>query len=169
MEIQNMPYGEGLLYVATMVKTTHLEGITGIYGTRIRQGSIHAVVNGKPLYFSQDIIDKLQKAIISIGTQLMNTNVTLEPQHEDGNPYCHGNDIVSKFKVLGKVIKLPFLFIDVMGRTERWQKMHLSDKNQPKYYNKFSQEDLEEINNGIHSIALRLLSVKLMYEEQGEV
>ena len=40
-------------------------------------------------------------------------------------------------------------------------KMHLSDKREVKYYNQFTDVELEMINEGIHSIGLRLLNTHL--------
>ena len=93
--------------------------------------------------------------------------VTQDDQTKEDSPYCYGEDMVSKFKVLGKVIKLPYLFINVLHKTVKWQKMHLSGKTE-RYYNHFTDDELVMINRGIQTIAQKLSSIQLVYQKGEE-
>lgn len=165
--IKKLPASQGVREVLEMIKLNYLasawkksihSGINTIY-----KGTRQVEQNGVPYIFTYEEVYTLQHVITAIGVKLMQTKVEQGPQTEESSPMCYGEDMVSKFKVLGKIIKLPHLFIDVMGKTECWQKMHLSGKN-PKYYNQFSDNELEMINQGIQSIALSLCSINLEYE-----
>lgn len=129
----------------------------------ITRGVNHSMHNNKPYYFSEKYVSDLQRVIISVGTSLMKVRILQEPQSEVEYPLCYGDDMVSKFKVLGKVIKLPYLFINVLGKTKKWQSMHLFEKKES-YYNRFKDAELDLINDGIRAIALKLCSIQLEYQ-----
>ena len=134
--------------------------------TYISMGMKHLIRNGQPYYYTEQQVADLNMGISLTAAHLLKTEVKQGEQTAEESPYCYGEDMVGKFKVLGKVIKLPYLFIDVLGKTERWQKMHLSDKKE-RYYNQFTDEELAMINEGIRKIAERLMDIRLFYEEKG--
>lgn len=165
ISIEKLPADQGMRQVLDMIKQKYVaEHMDGLHKTNIvllSFGVGHNMHNGKPYYYSEKTVADLQRIITEVGTTLMHTQILQEPQSEQDYPMCYGDDMVSKFKVLGKVIKLPYLFINVLGKTERWQKMHLADKKEVKYYNRFTDEELSLVNDGIRTIALKLCSIQL--------
>lgn len=170
--INRLPADKGIRLALEMVRNACvaecIPGNTKSNSLKIGFGANHNVYNGKPYYYSQSEVNELQRALLEIGMKLMKVRITQEPQSEIDSPYCYGDDFVSKFKVLRKIICLPYLFINLMGRTENWQKMHLSRKTETRYYNQFTNSELEEINAGIRTIALKLCSIQLEYQTPPE-
>lgn len=168
ISINRLPADKGVRLALEMVKNIYLaEQMSGnkvSNRAKIGFGANHNLYNGKPYYYSLSEVEELQRAILAIGLKLMQVRITQEPQSEADSPCCYGDDFISKFKVLRKIICLPYLFTKVMGRTERWQKMHLSGKADVKYYNKFTDSELEEINAGIRTIAMKLCNIQLEYQ-----
>ena len=173
ISINRLPADKGVLMALEMVKNIYLaEQMQGNKSTNISiigHGANHNIYNGKPYYYKQSEVETLQRIILETGMKLMQVQITQEPQSEEDSPYCYGEDFVSKFKVLRKMLCLPYLFVNVMGRTVRWQKMHLSSKSDVKYYNHFTDGELEEINAGIRTIALKLCSIQLEYQTPPEL
>ena len=166
--IQKLPADQGMRQALDMIKSKHvaerMEGGDKTCGLLLSFGVNHNPYNGKPYYYSDKQVDELQHIITTVGMELMNVRILQEPQSEADFPLCYGEDMVSKFKVLGKIIKLPYLFINILGKTEKWQKMHLSGKDEV-YYNRFTDDELSLINDGIRSIALKLCSIQLQYQQ----
>lgn len=164
ISIERLPADQGMRQVLDIIKQKYMaeqmEGGDHSCRTLLSMGITHVLYNGKPYYYSEQMVADLQRIITEVGTTLMHTQILQEPQREQDYPMCYGNDMVSKFKVLGKVIKLPYLFINVLGKTEKWQKMHLSAKKEF-YYNRFTDAELSMINDGIRTIALKLCSIQL--------
>lgn len=165
--VQKLPADQGMRQVIDMIKSKYIaelmdgDNITCIHS--LSNGVNHTIRNNKPYYFSEKNISELQRIIVDVCTSLMKVRILQEPQSEAEYPLCYGDDMVSKFKVLGNVIKLPYLFIKVLGKTEKWQKMHLSGKREV-YYNRFTDSELDLINDGIRAIALKLCSIQLEYQ-----
>ncbi|MBP5479931.1 MAG: hypothetical protein J6Y15_11295, partial [Bacteroidaceae bacterium] len=118
-------------------------------------------------YYSLEGVRYLQNVLNDIVASLAKVSITSEPQSEEQFPLCYGEDYVSKFKVLGKVIKLPYLFQNLLGKTEGYQKMKLSRKSD-RYYNMFKEEELKQINSAIRTIAINIASINLVYDEELE-
>lgn len=167
IQLSILPPDEGMRLTLDMVKREYvaqlMPGNPKTNSTIIGFGANRAIYNGKPYSFSSKQVEELQDIITRIGTALMQVRIQQEPQTQADSPLCYGDDMVSKFKVLGKVIKLPYLFINVLGKTEKWQKMHLSAKKE-RYYNHFTDSELSLINDGIRTIALKLCSLQLQYQ-----
>ncbi|MDE5740117.1 MAG: hypothetical protein K2H92_07405, partial [Bacteroidaceae bacterium] len=162
--IQKLPANQGMRQVIDMIKSKYIaelmDGSNIFCRDVLTRGTNQSIYKNKPYYFSEKQVSDLQRVIISVCTSLMKVRILQEPQSEEEYPLCYGEDMVSKFKVLGKVIKLPYLFTNVLGKTENWQKMHLSGKAQKKYYNRFTDAELDLINDGIRAIALKLCSIQ---------
>ncbi|MDE6721568.1 MAG: hypothetical protein K2J84_05405 [Bacteroidaceae bacterium] len=165
--VQKLPADQGMQQATNMIKLKYIaelmDGNDKTCNAVICRGIKHCIHHNKPYYFSEKEVYELQRIITSVGTSLLYVRILQEPQSEEEYPLCHGDDMVSKFKVLGKVIKLPYLFINVLGKTEKWQKMHLSGKREV-YYNRFTDSELDLINDGIRAIALKLCSIQLEYQ-----
>lgn len=172
ISINRLPADKGVLLALEMVKNIYLaEQMRGNKTSNLAKiafGANHTLYHGRPYYYKLYEVEELQRVILETGMKLMQVRITQEPQSEEDSPYCYGNDFVSKFKVLRKMLCLPYLFINVMGKTEGWQKMHLSGKAKVKYYNQFTDSELEEINAGIRTIALKLCSIQLEYQTPPE-
>lgn len=165
-KIQEMTAQEAVELVSSMIKLRYLaKAMDGQYRsneTILSAGKLGTTMNGKPYEFTPDIIKKVESAIRATGTLLINTRILATPQSEEEYPLCYGEDYASKFKVMRQAVVLSHIFITMMGKTVRWQKMRLNDKSEVKYYNKFTDEELDTINSCIHSIALTLLSIKIV-------
>lgn len=168
ISIEKLPADQGMRQVLDMIKqkyvAEHMEGGDHSCQILLSIGITHALYHGRPYYYSSQMVADLQRIITEVGTTLMHTQILQEPQSEQDYPMCYGDDMVSKFKVLGKVIKLPYLFINVLGKTEAWMKLRLSAKREVKYYNRFTDDELSLINDGIRTIALKLCSIQLTVE-----
>ena len=165
LSINRLPADQGMRQVLDIIKQKYvaeqMEGGNQSCQILLSMGIKHNLYNGKPYYYSSQMVADLQRIITEVGTTLMHTQILQEPQSEQDYPMCYGDDMVSKFKVLGKVIKLPYLFINVLGKTEAWMKLRLSAKREVKYYNRFTDDELSLINDGIRTIALKLCSIQL--------
>ncbi|MDE5998583.1 MAG: hypothetical protein K2H04_00670, partial [Bacteroidaceae bacterium] len=126
--VQKLPADQGMQQVISMIKSKYIaelmDGNNENCRTILSNGVYHNIKHNKPYYFSEKQVSDLQRVIISICTSLMQVRILQESQSEAEYPLCYGDDMVSKFKVLGKVVKLPFLFIDVIGKKKRWMTMH---------------------------------------------
>lgn len=167
--IEKLPADQGMRLVLDILKAKYvaerMEGGNTSCNVYLCSGVYHYSYHGKPYYFSNERVLELQQIVTEVGAMLMQTKIVQESQTACEYPLCYGEDMVSKFKVLGKVIKLPYLFVNVLGKTERWQKMHLTDKREVRYYNQFTDDELSMINDGIRSIALKLCSIQLQYQD----
>lgn len=165
--VQKFPADQGMRQVIDMIKSKYIaelmDGNNGACRVFLTMGVNHCLYHKKPYYFSEKEVSNLQRVIVDVCTSLMKVRILQEPQSEAEYPLCYGDDMVSKFKVLGKVIKLPYLFINVLGKTKKWQSMHLFEKKES-YYNRFTDAELDLINNGIRAIALKLRSIQLEYQ-----
>ena len=169
---RRLPADEGMREVLDMVKGKHLASLMDTNNaasavTWISFGANHNTHNGKPYYYSEKQVEDLQAAINWTCYHLNATEILSEAQTKEVYPLCYGIDYVSKFKVLGKVIKLPYLFTNVLGKTKKWKDMHLSQKREVKYYNKFTDDELDMINEGICEVARRLGAIKLEWQSDG--
>ena len=162
----HLPADEGMRLALDMVKSKYvaeqMEGSDKTSLLLLSFGVNHNLYHGKPYYYPDKMVEELQHIITQIGTALMQVQILQDPQTQEDSPLCYGDDMVSKFKVLGKVIKLPYLFINMLCKTEGWQKMHLSAKKE-KYYNHFTDAELSMINDGIRAIALKLCAIQLQH------
>jgi len=120
--------------------------------------------NGTPAYLNNQDIQELQSALSSLSSKLMNIQITPEPVTEDECPMCYGDSYIDKLKVLRQYILLPYIFEGLMGKTTNWSRMRLSRKTDPGY-GKFKEDEIEQINNGIRTIAINLASIKLLNKE----
>ncbi|MDE5551233.1 MAG: hypothetical protein K2I99_07800 [Bacteroidaceae bacterium] len=165
--VQKLPADQGMRQVISMIKSKYIaelmDGNSENCRTILSNGVYHNIKHNKPYYFSEKQVSDLQRIIVDVCASLMKVRILQEPQSEEEYPLCYGDDMVSKFKVLGKVIKLPFLFIDVIGKKKRWMTMHLTSK-EDFYYNRFTDSELDLINDGIRAIALKLCSIQFEYQ-----
>lgn len=170
METKDYNIQEGLTYATSMITVNYLgafmkspnrgrDAVSLIINSRNNTGAIQ--------YYSPEGVKYLQNVLNDIVANLAKVSITSEPQSEEQFPLCYGDDYVSKFKVLGKIIKLPYLFRNLLGKTEGYQKMKLSAKND-RYYNTFKEEELKQINAGIRTIAINIASINLVYDEELE-
>lgn len=166
IQLSILPADEGMRLALDMVKAKYvaqlMQGSDKTCLLLLSFGVNHNLYHGKPYEYPDKMVEELQDIITRIGTALMQVRIQQEPQTQAESPLCYGDDMVSKFKVLGKVIKLPYLFINVLGKTEGWMKMHLSAKKE-RYYNHFTDSELAMINDGIRTIALKLCAIQLQH------
>ena len=170
METKDYNIQEGLTYATGLIRSNYI----GLFLKSPKSGyfDISSIINsrdrnGISFYYSPEGVKYLQNVLNDIVASLAKVSITSEPQSEEQFPLCYGEDYVSKFKVLGKVIKLPYLFQNLLGKKGKWQRMHLSDRGDF-YYNKFKEEELKQINAGIRTIAINIASINLVYDEELE-
>lgn len=165
IQVREMTAKEAITYVSKMVKIQYLASL--MEGTRksnqifLSCAKNELLVHGVPYEFTPGLTQKLAGAIRTVGLQLLDVRILPTPQTEEEYPLCFGDDYVSKFRNLRKAVCLPYIFIDCMGKTMKWQLIHISDSHD-RYYNTFKPEDLAQINRVIQSIAVSLLSIKIV-------
>lgn len=167
--IKTMNADEGVKFATSIIKNNYLADLMPGENhmskvTLISNATSHTLRNGKPLYFTKKQVEDLQDCLGKAVSAILAIRILSTPQSQEEYPYCYGDDYVSKFKVLRKVLCLPYLFTTLMGKNTRWMKGHLSDKP-ASYYNKFTDEELEQINSAIRTMAIQLASIKLQYQE----
>ena len=170
METKDYNIQEGLEYVFTMLKTDYFGSFmrSKASGRSVASCIVNSLYQTKTIqYYTPEGVKYLQDVLNDIVASLAKVSITSEPQSEEQFPLCYGEDYVSKFKVLGKVIKLPYLFQNLLGKTENYQKMKLSRKTD-RYYNAFKEEELKQINAAIRTIAINIASINLVYDEELE-
>lgn len=157
LSIQKMPADKGMRLVTSMIKAGYISERTGIHASNISKGMTHIMKKGKPYYYISADVVLLQHAIKDIGKELLDVVV------EDNG------QVTEQIKELRKKICIPYVFQVLMGKSAQWQRMRISAKvnrrtESGKTYtmlNKFTHEDVEQINDAIRTIALTLCSIEL--------
>lgn len=163
-EINKMPADEGVRLVVSMLHAGYLSEVSGVNRTLISKGVSHAFVNGKPFYFIESHVRKLQDAMHTISAQLMTTKILPGEVTAEEQPFAYGSDFIEKFKNLRKHVAIQYILRDSLGWTEGQIKMRLSRKEGP-YYGVFTEEHLTAINGAIHLLALQLGSIELELQQ----
>lgn len=157
LSIKKMPADKGMRFVTSMIKTGYISECSGICVSYISRGMTHVVMNGTPYYYRSVDVQLLQQTIKCIGKELL--DVTVEDNGQ----------VTEQIKELRKKICIPYIFQVLMGKSKAWQRIRISVKaghksKSGKTYtmlNKFTHEDVEQINDAIRTIALTLCSIEL--------
>lgn len=168
METKDYNVQEGMAYATSILKSTYLATLmkNPTSGANVISCLANGFYTSLIFYYTPDGVKYLQSVLNDVVASLAKVSITSEPQSEEQFPLCYGEDYVSKFKVLGKVIKLPYLFQTLLGKSKKWKDMHLSQKSEVRYYNRLSDEDLKQINSGIRTIVINLASINFVYDEE---
>lgn len=153
---------KGLIYISNFIKLTYISKRSGKCNSIISAGIRHSARNGKPYYFDDSMVSSFESLVHSIGYDLLNTSIHTTPQNDI---IIVGNTFIEKFKSLGEVVHLPYIFNERMGWTTKQKLMRLSQKDNS-CYNKFTTEHIEQVNSIIREIAIELLSISFVIDRQ---
>lgn len=144
---------EGLSLVTEMVTNNWLGEVSGLSYRIVSFGVKHSIVNGKPYYFNDYQIRKINTALIYMSDSINNFKMfnNMESFHA--------------LRIFGKKIKLSYLFQTVMGKTQKWQAMHMHMSNDDRYYGNFTDKDVCEIRLALKQMAARLMSIELICDK----
>lgn len=156
MEIKRLPADEAMRLVTSMIKTNYLAKSANLHPAVISRGQSHALMNGKPFYYTEHHLSLLRAAIKSIGEELLGVEI------------LDNGDVLAQLVELRKKVCLPYIFQTVMGKAASWQMRRVSSKVDTRkggreytFLGKFTSDEVRQINDAIRIIALTLLSVEL--------
>ena len=116
-------------------------------------------------FFNQNnTLEKYNYGIRRCAQMLLDTKLEEGPQSALDSPLFYGLTFIEKFRVLGKFVKIPFLFETVMNKSYNWRSLRLFNK-QSKHYNKFTAEELEEVHQGLQEMAHTILTIHFIPDE----
>lgn len=153
MERIQMNATEGLKLITEMVTNNWLSEMSGISFRMISFGIKHNIVNGKPYYFNEWQIRQINNAII-----LMSDSILYQKMFSD-------QDSFFSLKRFGKKIKLNYIFQTLMGKTSKWQRMHMNDITETRYYGKFTDQEIININLSLRQMSAKLRSIELVCDK----
>lgn len=127
MEQIQMNATDGLKIIRQLVTNNWIAEITGINYVAVSRGMNNTVVkSGKPYYFDEFQIKKINAAI-----QFMAHTLEELKLFNDWDSFM-------ELRRYGKRIKLSYIFQIIMGKTVRWQKLHMRESGSLSYYGKFT-------------------------------
>lgn len=116
-------------------------------------------------FFNQNnTLHKYNYGIRRCAQMLLDTKLEEGPQSALDSPLFYGLTFIEKFRVLGKFVKIPFLFENVMGKSYSWRSLRLYNK-QSNRFNHFTNEELEEVRQGLHVMANDILTIHFIPDE----
>lgn len=153
MERIQMNATEGLKLVTEIVTTRWISETTGINYYAVSRCLHNSMAGGKVFYFNEDQIRKINDAIIIMSSSI---------QH---HKFLADEKSFQELKGFGKRIKLNYLFQNIMGKTQRWQKMHMSEVKEFRYYGKFTEQEIIDINLALIQMGAKLGSIELVCDK----
>ena len=155
MEIKRLPADEAMRLVTSMIKTDYIVELTGLSPSIISQGQNHSIVKGKPFYYKERHLLLLRNAVKYVIKELLYIKIS------------DNKDILSQLKELGNIVRLPYIFQNIMGKTEFWvnkrisQKVNTDVRKECSMLEEFTSDEVLQINDAIRIIALTLLSIEI--------
>lgn len=155
MEIKRLPADEAMRLVTSMIKTDYIVELTGLSPSIISQGQNHSIVKGKPFYYKERHLLLLRNAVKYVIKELLYIEIS------------DNKDILSQLKELGNIVRLPYIFQNIMGKTEFWvnkrisQKVNTDARKECSMLEEFTSDEVLQINDAIRIIALTLLSIEI--------
>lgn len=140
---------EGMEIVSEMLTNAWISELTGIHFVVLSRCMNHGLNNGKPCFFSQEQINKINEALSRASSLISKIELTPE-------------NCFDTIKFWSKRVKNKYLVEDKMGKTVKWKTMHLSDKGEKRYYGKFTEQEVIEFNVAYREIAAKLESIHLV-------
>lgn len=150
-----VPVKQGLPMIADMIKFKYVTDYLGKSSGWIYNKMNCEKTTTKSNGFSQADIDLLNHVFQEIGMDLLSTRIS---SVESDNVVESRIKIVNEMKELSKVVSMPYIYIDKLGKNITWYKKRMSC---PEKY-RFKDEEITLINMSIVEIANRLLSIELI-------
>ena len=147
-----IPVQKGMQSLEGIIRFTYLCKMIGK-----STGLIHEKTHGFELKFKQKDVDMINSALQEIGNRLLYSVISKEPSH-DPRSYAVGETVVEQIRALGKVVCMPYIYRDRMGKTIVWFK----NRQNKDTTNQYNDEDIMTINMIVREIAYKLLSIELI-------
>lgn len=159
-----IPADEGMRIVTRMVKAKYVEKVSCVNRCIISKGQSHKLNNGKPFFFLDAHIEKLNMAINKIADELDKVEI-------------RQGDVKAQLLIIRSIVCLRYVFQEEMGKSKSWQDHRLSkaytkkkkDGTTHTMLNHFTNQDVKQINMAIKKIAEQLKSIQLTDEYEGEI
>lgn len=151
-----IPVRQGMQSLEGIIRLSFLCKVMGKSVGLIHDKIHGSTVRGFELKFKQKDIDMINSALQEIGNRLLYSVLSKEPSH-DPRSYTMGDNIVEQIKALSKVVCMPYIYRERMGKTITWFN-NRQKKGATCYYD---DEDILTMNMIVREIAYRLLSVEL--------
>lgn len=152
-----IPVRQGMLSLEGVIRLSHLCKVMGKSVGLIHDKIHGSTVRGFELKFKQKDVDMINSALQEIGNRLLYSIVSREPSH-DPRSYAVGENAVEQIRALGKVVCMPYIYRDRMGKTNDWY-ICRQRKDATTHY---KDDDIMTINMTVREIAYRLLSIELI-------
>lgn len=147
---------QGLPMIAEMIKFKYVTDYIGKSSSWIYHKMNHETTATTSKGFSQSDIDLLNMVFHDIGEKLLSTRIShVEPDNILGTR----QKIVQEIKELSKVVCMPYIYINKLGKNITWYKKRMSC---PEKY-RFKDEEITLINMSIVEIANKLISIELTF------
>ena len=150
------------LKIATQYLTQHF--IASCCGLGVQSISTYTQKESRRFFNHNNTLEKYNLGLRRCAQMLIDTKLEEEPQSAFDSPLFYGLTFIEKFKVLGKYVKIPFLFEEIMQKSYNWRSLRLYNKRS-KYYNKFTAEELEEVHKGLQTMAHAILTIHFVSDE----
>lgn len=152
-----IPVRQGMLSLEGVIRLSYLCKVMGKSVGLIHDKIHGSTIRGFELKFKQKDVDMLNSALQEIGNRLLYSVVSREPSN-DPRSYAAGENIAEQIRALSKVISMPYIYRDRMGKTKLW-----FDNRQKKGGTcRYSDEDILTINMIVREVAYKLLSIELI-------
>lgn len=145
---------QGLPMIAEMIKFKYVTDYIGKSSSWIYHKMNHETTTTTSKGFSQSDIDLLNTVFKEIGEKLLSTRIS---SVETDDIIESRQKIVAQIRELSKVICMPYIYINKLGKNITWYKKRMSC---PEKY-RFKDEEITLFNMSIVEIGNKLLSIEL--------
>lgn len=149
-----VPVKQGLPMIAEIVKLKYITDTLGKSSGWIYNKMNSEKTTTKSKGFSQEDIDLLNTVFEEIGKELLSTRIS---HVEQDDVLGSRQNIVQQIKELSKVVCMPYIYINKLGKNITWYKKRMSC---PEKY-RFKDEEITLFNMSIVEIGNKLLSIEL--------
>ena len=140
-----MDFDIGCAMIQEMLNIRYLSDMCGVEYQRLSNGMSRTIRHGNSVKLRQEEVDRMNEALLQIAEYINKVEITTE-------------DTRAQMKVLSKQIKMPYLMMKVMGKSEAWMKRRMSQKPSVKEYKEFNEQDVNEINLALQQVSTKLAS-----------
>lgn len=142
---------KGLPIVLDMVKSVAFVKEIGKSDSWMYNKLNHNVICDIEGRFSGSDAELLNKGMKILGTKLLGVRITYSEDRQD---------VIDQVKSVAKVIRMPYIYIDRMGKCKDWYKNRTCNRKGT-VTPRFSEDDILFFNMSIVEIANKLLSMEL--------
>ena len=114
-----IPVRQGMLSLEGVIRLSYLCKVMGKSVGLIHDKIHGSTIRGFELKFKQKDVDLINSAFQEIGNRLLYSVVSREPSN-DPRSYAVGENIAEQIRALSKVISMPYIYRDRMGKTKLW-------------------------------------------------